>query len=340
MNTTALAGASRTFGKDIDLSRLRRTVQWRRDIASHQRDLALSLLPTRKRVQSCPICQGDRTGSFAVIFDFSYRECLCCGHIFCSTPPTEDALRSLYKTQPQTTPSAQRSVYLDPQLFATRVEMIGMPKAQYISSLLPRGEWVDVGCGSGEILFAAKSMGWAVRGVESDAAEADFARQRGLDVMEMFIDKDNADQIAGNADVVSLVNVLEHVADPSALLLALAGPLKAGAAMVLEVPRHPSLSSLCSVCFPELAARHIYPPDHLHIFTERSMECLLETAGLSVVSAWFFGQDFHEALLCLSSHSRQPTGPWVAAIHESSNSVQRTLDTRGLSDTMLVVAKK
>ena len=38
----------------------------------------------------------------------------------------------------------------------------------------------------------------------------------------------------------------------------------------MEVLRHPSLSSLSSIAFPEFAASHNYTPDHIHVFTDKS----------------------------------------------------------------------
>jgi len=340
MKTPPMAEASRRFGKDIDLARLRRTISWRREIAGHQQNLAEQLLPHTTRISDCPICKAGSTELIATIYGFIYRACPGCGHIFCATPPQAEAIRNLYHTERDATPSAQRVIYVDPQLFAARVDMIGTPKVRHISSFVPKGKWIDIGCGTGEILFAAKGLGWNVRGVESDAAEADFARSQGIEILEEFIDQENAGRIVADADVVSLINILEHTIDPTALLQAIAAPLQAGAKVVMEVPRHPSLSSLCSVCFPELAARHIYPPDHLHIFTERSLQLMLSAANLQAVNIWLFGQDFHEVLTCLDSHGKHLGSSWIPELHESINVVQQTLDKQGLSDTMLVIAQK
>jgi hypothetical protein len=111
-----------------------------------------------------------------------------------------------------------------------------------------------------------------------------------------------------------------------------------GAWLAVEVPRHPSLSALCNSAFPDLAHRHLYPPHHLHICSERSLGLLLEAAGLVAEHVWVFGQDAAEILDSLSLQSGRTELDAVHAV--AVEGIQEAIDDRGLSDRMLVLAQK
>lgn len=139
--------------------------------------------------------------------------------------------------------------------------------------------------------------------------------------------------------MVSLFNILEHAPNPAELLAVCAQGLRPGAKVALEVPRHPSLSSFVVNCFSELAARHVYPPDHLHVFSENSLGLILEQAGLEPLSVWLFGQDISEALTSLAAHKGEDAGI-PAYLAEKMSDLQKAVDQLGLGDIMLVVAEK
>ena len=85
--------------------------------------------------------------------------------------------------------------------------------------------------------------------------------------------KRNFDQSLGiTSDCVILRHVLEHVSDPVETVLNISKSIKKEAYFLFEVPRFPSISSLTNRCFPELAARNIYSPDHLHLFSDKSIK--------------------------------------------------------------------
>src|SRR5260370_11238954 len=74
------------------------------------------------------------------------------------------------------------------------------------------GELLDIGCGTGNFLAAARDRGYGVTGIELDRNAARFAKQR-LGFQKVFplpiagIDqRDNGEQV----DVVTLFEVLEH----------------------------------------------------------------------------------------------------------------------------------
>ena len=340
MSSFAFTGVPRKTGKEFSPAALGRDSRWRIEMARKQREIADRLRPAQTTVEACPICASEKFEPFVSVFEYSWVECADCGHLFCCTPVDAVAVAGLYSASDGRR-SAQGDVYVVEELFRTRVEQIALPKARHVASVVrERGVWVDIGCGTGEMLMAARDLGWECRGVESDPDEIAFGRRHGLDISSGFVDASNAGEWVREARVVSLLNVLEHVRDPLRLLAAVAGMLAPGAYVVIEVPRHPSLSALANQAFPELACRHVYAPDHLHIFTESSAERLLRAASLRAISVWNFGQDFHDLTGTVIA-ARMPAAEerWQM-LAGAAPFVQMAVDRAGLSDALFIVSRK
>jgi len=336
---TAFETALRRRGKPIDMRQLNRNCAWRLEMAQEHQNLAAQLRDSCTELSACPICGSCVFGTFVHVYEYPYAECAECGHIFMQTPPSEEALAALYSQQ-SGEKCPQRTVYLENGLFEQRVKAIALPKVEFCGEVIqPGGLWVDVGCGTGEVLTAARASGWAVSGIETDSDEVDFGRARGLDIRCLDALSLGPAEI-GDAKVLSLLNLLEHLRDPCGLLCRLAEMLPTGACVVAETPRHPSLSSFVSCAFPHLAYRHIYPPEHLHVFTERSMEITLESAGLKPVAVWTFGQDFQDLVFASATNAGLDGSDFFDQIVQMSTVAQQSIDDSGFSDVLFVVAEK
>ena len=73
------------------------------------------------------------------------------------------------------------------------------------------GEWLDVGCGYGYVLDAARMAGFRPRGIEPNAIAADAVHARGIDVHHGRLEPSTPP-----ADIVSTLDVLEHLDDINA----------------------------------------------------------------------------------------------------------------------------
>jgi len=325
---------SRRTGKPFDLAALNRDAAWRLEMAAQHRERARRFAAATRPRDTCPICGASALDPFAKVFDYDYVTCRACTHLFCRTLIDDES--PLYAAG-----SPQARVYLDEALFQKRVAQIARPKVDFVNSIAaPPGLWIDIGCATGELLAAARDIGWQTRGYECDPAEAAFGRAHGFEIAEQFVNADSAATQVAGAKVISLLNILEHLRDPRGLLCAIARAAAPDAAIVCEVPRHPSLSSFNSRAFPDLACRHIYPPDHLHIFTERSFDEMLAAAGLESAAVWTFGQDYQDLICCAAAAGAVPADDLYCSITALSARMQAAIDNAGLSDTLLAVARK
>jgi 2-polyprenyl-3-methyl-5-hydroxy-6-metoxy-1,4-benzoquinol methylase len=334
----AFAGVPRRRGKPLDAKHLQRSFDWRRELAARHRALAERIGPGSTTLQRCPICEGGRLHPFLESNGFPFVTCRDCNHLFSARPPDEETVRRIYAEDVDARRS-QAISYVDDDLFQRRVEQIARPKVEYVRQTVPPGgRWVDVGCATGEILFAAQQAGWQAIGIEADPTEVAFGRRRGLTIVEDFLTARNTQGHLQGAVVVSLLNTLEHVNRPVDLLAAAVAPLDRGAHVVLEVPRHPSLSSLSNQLFPRVTCRHVYGPEHLHVFSERAMEILLERAGLRPVCVWTFGQDFQELLATAGVVANLTDLGLFQKVNDLAPAMQQVVDDGGLSDALFVVA--
>lgn len=143
---------------------------------------------------------------------------------------------------------------------------------------------LDIGCGDGTFLLAAKSRGWNVVGTEMNPQ---LARDAGLLVYESTeqIPKDSA------FDCITLWHTLEHMRDPRSTVRQLTELLSPNGTIFIAVPDAGGLQAriFASKWF------HLDVPRHLHHFNKRSLEHLLENAGL--VAERFWHQEFEYDLL-------------------------------------------
>lgn len=101
------------------------------------------------------------------------------------------------------------------------------------------GRLLDVGCGNGAFLVRAREMGWTVLGCEPDAAAVAACRGLGLDVVQGDVFHPAFDQ--QHFDVITMSHVIEHVADPSALLKRAHALLRPGGLLWAALPNPRSL---------------------------------------------------------------------------------------------------
>jgi SAM-dependent methyltransferase len=137
-----------------------------------------------------------------------------------------------------------------------------------------KGRLLDIGCGNGDFLVQMKALGWEVAGVEPDPAAAAVAQQRLGEVISTGT-IESADFGSASFDAITLSHVVEHVADPIALL-AICRSLLTESGRVIVVT--PNLHSLGKGLFGS-NWRGWDPPRHLFLFSRQSLATVAKRAG-------------------------------------------------------------
>src|SRR5262249_54078175 len=145
------------------------------------------------------------------------------------------------------------------------------------------GRLLDIGCSGGFFLAHAAARGWQVLGIEPSAQAAAHARGLGVPVIERFLDE--LDWAAlGEFDAVHLKLVLEHLADPTGVLSAVAAHLRPDGIVCVQVPNDfNTLQAVVRATVHGTPPWWVAPPYHVNYFTFESLEHLLTRVGFTPV---------------------------------------------------------
>jgi 2-polyprenyl-6-hydroxyphenyl methylase/3-demethylubiquinone-9 3-methyltransferase len=141
---------------------------------------------------------------------------------------------------------------------------------------------LDVGCGAGLLTEPLARLGAKVTGIDASAeviaVARDHAAAMGLDIGYRV---GEVAELDGRFDLVTSLEVIEHVADPAAFLKALAKRLAPGGLLILSTPNATGWSKLMMITLGEGVGRI---PRGTHDFdkfiTPDRMQALLADAGL------------------------------------------------------------
>jgi len=135
---------------------------------------------------------------------------------------------------------------------------------------------LEVGCGAGDFMVAAKRAGWKTSGVEynPDMVE-DLRKEFGFDIRVGELTPHLWDESA--FDVAVLWNVLEHVRNPIAELTTVASYLRPGGKLLLNIPSKEAAE--CGLWFGEQWAL-LDLPRHINFFDKETLSRVCKKAGL------------------------------------------------------------
>lgn len=155
---------------------------------------------------------------------------------------------------------------------------------QSISRYRSRGRLLDVGAGSGILVDEALKLGFDAEGIEPSGPLTRQAIERGLPVHRGILP---SDEVRGLFDVITVVDVIEHVSDPVGLMRTIRGQLAPGGIAVVVTP------DVGSVMARLLGRRwwH-YRIAHIGYFSGTTLAHALRIAGLEPMAtmrpAWYF----------------------------------------------------
>jgi SAM-dependent methyltransferase len=167
---------------------------------------------------------------------------------------------------------------------------------------------LDVGAGSGILVEEALASGFAARGVEPSSPLQATAAQRGLPVTHGVLPHP---ELTGPFDVVTLIDVIEHVPDPVDLLRRIKSVM--------------APDGICLVVTPDVssvAARAMgwkwwhFRAAHIGYFNKSTLALALETAGLRVNAitrpSWYLPSSYlAERAFSYLPRSFRPTLPSI-----------------------------
>jgi 2-polyprenyl-6-hydroxyphenyl methylase/3-demethylubiquinone-9 3-methyltransferase len=110
----------------------------------------------------------------------------------------------------------------------------------------------DVGCGAGLLAEPLARLGASVTGIDAAEANIEAARAHAAGQgLEIDYRVGGAEALSGRYDLVTAMEVVEHVADPQHFIDALAARLAPGGLMILSTPNKTAWSKLLTITLAE-----------------------------------------------------------------------------------------
>lgn len=234
---------------------------------------------------------------------FDLVKCRKCGLVFLNPQPTGDELSRYYSEEYE--PHQEIVETFKYGFFSKSLARLYKffrrgKKTPITGAVSAPGEtaktYLDFGCGSGRPLanLRARRRNWDLYGLDNNETACARARKLGLkifcgDLLKMELPNDFF-------DMVNMSQVIEHLSDPSAVMLRINELLKKSGKIVVSTPNFDSLAA-------KIFGRFWYAldtPRHLFIFSPLTLSALLEKSGFAVkdikykqdpqvaIKSWYF----------------------------------------------------
>jgi SAM-dependent methyltransferase len=234
---------------------------------------------TEKPLRACAACGSNDADSLGTKNDLEILSCRRCSTVY--TPylpwfPSELWYETYYQDQ-----------NLEPPAFVQkRLDEIVSEFAAYRQT----NRLLDIGCGAGNLLLAARKNGWEAQGLDVSPTAVKHVRELGFEVCHGELP--GAQLPSAHFDVITAAELLEHLPDPRAELQEIARLLRPGGLFWTTTPHARGLAARVL----GLKWRCISPPEHLQLFSAGGLKSLmldvgfreirLQTTGSNPIEIW------------------------------------------------------
>ncbi|MEO7983827.1 MAG: class I SAM-dependent methyltransferase [Bacteroidota bacterium] len=231
----------------------------------------------------CPVCRQKNISAWSVAKDyeyfsledeFTYYGCADCGTVFIHPVPV-DRLKVIYPSNYYSFAHQSKNLvvrvkeWLDKRFFKRILKTITAPEIQVL----------DVGGGTGWLLDLLKKTDGRVhftQVVDIDPAAKKIAEENGHAYFEGTVETFNSDK---KFQLILLLNLIEHVADPLAVLQKAQSLLAPGGLIVIKTPNTDSWDARL---YKKTYWGGLHCPRHWIIFSEKSFRLLIQPTGLKI----------------------------------------------------------
>jgi len=225
-----------------------------------------------KKNPACIYCKNQKTDFFLKSDNFSYFRCKDCGLVFLSpqlrTKNISLLNKEMYGKRNKISEYFKREKYY---------RDVAVSIIKQIKKYQKKGKLLDVGCSYGLFLEEARKAGFEVYGLEMEKETADFAKKKfNLEIIDTnFENFEN-----GQYDVITFIDVLEHLPNLKKVLLKVSKMLKKDGILFIQ---YPNIESLAFRLTKE-KWNWFLPGIHLYQFSTVSLKKILEENSFNILS--------------------------------------------------------
>jgi SAM-dependent methyltransferase len=236
-----------------------------------------------RTVVPCHACLSIDNDTYIQARGYRIANCRNCGLWFVNPQPTVEELRQHYAT------------YDSGDLWRDMEEGFNRKVRSFILKRKQSGSVLDVGCGSGNFLRCMKDKGFLAFGIEPSVTGSEYARDAlQIEIFHGMIHDFMKLNSVRRFDVITLLNVLEHLANPVETMEQLGDILAPDGIVAIVVPdarfhdlvgRVRKMVGIADPYWLENAPflSGFRVPDHLCSFQPRTISVLLRRAGYTVI---------------------------------------------------------
>ncbi len=188
---------------------------------------------------ACTACGSPRARSAFVVRGHRYRRCRECASLYLEGTPGRDRPSAIYSDERYfANPGYASGDYLgyrDYLADRSEIEEKFTRVLEQLERFVAPGRLLDVGAGPGLLLGVARSRGWEPRGLDLNPWAAAWARKE-LGVEIEVGPLETAEYETSSFDAVTMMDLIEHVAEPAALLDEAARVTRPGGGLALLTP--------------------------------------------------------------------------------------------------------
>lgn len=271
----------------------------------------------------CAVCHCKNHKRSHTIDSGVLLKCHRCGVVAFFPRPTYEELNAFYNGGYHD--DFSQSTMADGLFAQNRYQALEQTLTRYASELIAKPErmLLDVGCGTGDFLWAAQQSGWQVTGTELATDAVQRASQR-INSQVFQGDITHID-LPNTYDMVTSYHVIEHLLEPLAQLRRCYELLNSGGVLLVETPNIKSLGA-------RLRGRkwsHIIPPEHIIYFSPASLKYALKQAGFEKVVVYTVAPQVVES-----------TAHWPFPFKKIADSIYQIVPNIGLGAAVQAIAFK
>ena len=227
--------------------------------------------------KKCPICSStERELSININQEMNIYSCKSCSLAYVDPFPVDST--EIYEKQ-----YFNKSLIAYDKLREYRIKRFGSERLDLIKKFITSGSILDIGCGVGWFLEAAKREGFKIYGQEVSSDLANFTSE----LLDIEVFESDISEINLKFDVITMFDLIEHVSDPLKLVRDCKELLNPGGVIIAFTPNYDSLG------INEMGkdSSLVCPPAHLTYFTKKSVTELAKKGDMNLLHYQTKGMD-------------------------------------------------